>query len=258
MAQKKTSRKPVTRNEYTTNKVLAVFASCLVGVIILMLLQRLLDYGNTFLVGMYVCKALIVVAAVVVIWGAVLFFQEKNGKRNAEYRIICGKNVLFVGVIAVLMLTAIRYFGTSLVMKPLYVSLPALAIYFLIYHSYPREFFCIATDCGVALAAYWLMHRWQVNGQAAIRSYFIVGILVVLTAVQIALVVRYQRLPKSKAKKGVAFSKNAYALLMITPIVLTVVGGMLAALAGTVYMACMIIAGAYFFAATVYYTVKMM
>lgn len=258
MAQKKTSQNPITRQEYTTNKVLAVFASCLVGVIILMLLQRLLDYGNTFRIGLYVCQALIVVAAIVVIWGAVLFFQEKNGKRSAENRIICGRNVLFVGIVSVLMLTAINYFGSSYIMKPFYVLLPALAIYYLIFHSYPREFFWMATDCGIALAAYWLIHRWQVNGHAASRSYFIVGILAVLTAVQIALVVRYQRLPKSKAKKGVTFSKNAYILLMVTPVVLTVVGALLAALAGTVYMACMIIAGAYFFAATVYYTVKMM
>lgn len=258
MAQKKTSQKPIAREEYTTNKVLAVFASCLVGVIILMLLQRLLDYGNTFRAGLYVCQALIVVAAAIVIWGAVLFYQERNGKRSAENRIICGRNVLFVGVVSVLMLTTINYFGSSQIMKPFYVLLPALAIYYLIFHSYSREFFWLSTDCGVALAAYWLIHRWQVNGHAAMRGYLIVGALAVLAALQIALTLRHKRLPKAKIKKGLSFSRNAYTLLMATPIMLTLVGLALSIVGTGAYMVCMIIAGAYFFAATVYYTVKMM
>ena len=54
-------KKPITEEEYTTNKVLTVFSVCLLGVLVLMILQRLLNYGNTFMIGLIVTKILLAI-----------------------------------------------------------------------------------------------------------------------------------------------------------------------------------------------------
>lgn len=47
MAKNNVGKKPISQEEYTTNKVLAVFSVCLLGVLVLMILERLLGYSNT-------------------------------------------------------------------------------------------------------------------------------------------------------------------------------------------------------------------
>ena len=42
MAKNNVGKKPISQEEYTTNKVLAVFSVCLLGVLVLMILERLL------------------------------------------------------------------------------------------------------------------------------------------------------------------------------------------------------------------------
>ena len=41
MAKNNVGKKPISQEEYTTNKVLAVFSVCLLGVLVLMILERL-------------------------------------------------------------------------------------------------------------------------------------------------------------------------------------------------------------------------
>ena len=52
-------KKPISQEEYTTNKVLAVFSVCLLGVLVLMILERLLGYSNTWKTGVLVTRVLL-------------------------------------------------------------------------------------------------------------------------------------------------------------------------------------------------------
>ena len=60
MAKSNVGKKPISKEEYTTNKVLTVFSVCLLGVLVLMVVQRLLDcagYGPAArLQGIYTCS----------------------------------------------------------------------------------------------------------------------------------------------------------------------------------------------------------
>ena len=57
-------KKPISQEEYTTNKVLAVFSVCLLGVLVLMILERLLGYSNTWKTGVLVTRVLLGVGIV--------------------------------------------------------------------------------------------------------------------------------------------------------------------------------------------------
>ena len=59
MAKNNVGKKPISQEEYTTNKVLAVFSVCLLGVLVLMILERLLGYSNTWKTGVLVTRVLL-------------------------------------------------------------------------------------------------------------------------------------------------------------------------------------------------------
>ena len=174
MSKSNVGKKTISKEEYTTNKVLTVFSVCLLGVLVLMIVQRLLDYANTWATGMLVVKVLLGIGIIGVIWGIVLLGLELSGRRNSAHRIISGRNVLIASIIMVLCMWAISYVGTQPI-KMLYVVLPVLAVYYLVYHSYAPEFFVIAADCGMAIGLMWLIHRALVSSNFGWMAYAAVG-----------------------------------------------------------------------------------
>lgn len=260
LAKTNSGKKPISQEEYVTNKVLSVFGTCLMGVLILMILQRLLDYGSTWRTGMMLQKALLVVSAAGVLWGLYLLARERAGKRSRVNRVLCGRNVLIVSVLAVLILTAIGYLGVAPI-KALYVVLPVLAVYYLIYHSYAPEFFLISIDCGLAAGLIWLVRRALVSSNFGMLAYVGVGAAVVLAVAQIVWTLSLRKKQGKFAFAGrkidLRLSRNAYTMLMVTPAVMAalVVAALLLPAGGLFYLAA---AAVYLFITAVYYTVKLM
>ena len=187
MAKSNVGKKPISKEEYTTNKVLTVFSVCLLGVLVLMVVQRLLDYTNTWSTGMLMVRVLLGIGIAGIIWGVVLLARELMGKRDGSYRIICGRNVLIASIVMAASMAVIGYLGTGPI-KGLYVILPALAVYYLIYHSYAPEFFLIAADAGMALGLMWLVHRALISARFGWVAYAALAAAAVLTVVQLVCV----------------------------------------------------------------------
>ena len=246
MSKSNVGKKTISKEEYTTNKVLTVFSVCLLGVLVLMIVQRLLDYANTWATGMLVVK--------------VLLGLELSGRRNSARRIISGRNVLIASIIMVLCMWAISYVGTQPI-KMLYVVLPVLAVYYLVYHSYAPEFFVIAADCGMAIGLMWLIHRALVSSNFGWMAYAAVGAAVVLALLQLIIVWILRGKGGKFTFRGEKidshFSRNAYTMLTVTPLVMAVlvVAVLLMSSWTLVAMGC---AAAYLFITAVYYTVKLM
>lgn len=123
MAKNNVGKKPISQEEYTTNKVLAVFSVCLLGVLVLMILERLLGYSNTWKTGVLVTRVLLGVGIVGAAAGIIMLGQEHAGKRSSVRRIVCGRNMLIASIVAIVFLTAINYYGTMPI-KAMYVVLP--------------------------------------------------------------------------------------------------------------------------------------
>ena len=185
MAKNNVGKKPISQEEYTTNKVLAVFSVCLLGVLVLMILERLLGYSNTWKTGVLVTRVLLGVGIVGAAAGIIMLGQEHAGKRSSVRRIVCGRNMLIASIVAIVFLTAINYYGTMPI-KAMYVVLPVLAVYYLVYHSYAPEFFLIAVDTGVGVAAMLVIHRALVSANHTWMSTVAAAGTAVLALIQIA------------------------------------------------------------------------
>ena len=256
MAKNNVGKKPISQEEYTTNKVLAVFSVCLLGVLVLMILERLLGYSNTWKTGVLVTRVLLGVGIVGAAAGIIMLGQEHAGKR----RIVCGRNMLIASIVAIVFLTAINYYGTMPI-KAMYVVLPVLAVYYLVYHSYAPEFFLIAVDTGVGVAAMLVIHRALVSANHTWMSTVAVAGTAVLALIQIGVTASLRR-KKGKftfrgSKIDTRFSKNAYLMLTITPIVMVALTAVVV-LAASHVMIALGAAAAYLFITAVYYTVKLM
>lgn len=260
MSKSNVGKKPISKEEYTTNKVLTVFSICLLGVLVLMVVQRLLDYANTWSTGMLMVKVLLGLGGIGVIWGIVLLALELTGRRSGERRIICGRNVLVASVIMVVCMWSISYLGTQPI-KLLYVLLPVLAVYYLVYHSYAPEFFIIAADCGVAIGLMWLVHRALASSHFVWMAYAAVAAAIVLALLQLICVWVLRgkggKLTLRGRKIDSHFSRNAYTMLTITPLLMAVLVVVVLFMPSWMLIA-MGCAAAYLFITAVYYTVKLM
>lgn len=260
MAKNNVGKKPISQEEYTTNKVLAVFSVCLLGVLVLMILERLLGYSNTWKTGVLVTRVLLGVGIVGAAAGIIMLGQEHAGKRSSVRRIVCGRNMLIASIVAIVFLTAINYYGTMPI-KAMYVVLPVLAVYYLVYHSYAPEFFLIAVDTGVSVAAMLVIHRALVSANHTWMSTVAVAGTAVLALIQIAVTASLRRKKGKFTFRGrkidTQFSKNAYLMLTITPIVMVALTAVVV-LAASHVMIALGAAAAYLFITAVYYTVKLM
>ena len=254
MAKNNVGKKPISQEEYTTNKVLAVFSVCLLGVLVLMILERLLGYSNTWKTGVLVTRVLLGVGIVGAAAGIIMLGQEHTGKRSSVRRIVCGRNMLIASIVA------INYYGTMPI-KAMYVVLPVLAVYYLVYHSYAPEFFLIAVDTGVGVAAMLVIHRALVSANHTWMSTVAAAGTAVLALIQIAVTASLRRKKGKFTFRGrkidTQFSKNAYLMLTITPIVMVALTAVVV-LAASHVMIALGAAAAYLFITAVYYTVKLM
>ncbi len=192
--------------------------------------------------------------------GLVMLGMERTGRRNGSRRIICGRNLLIASVVMTVCMSAISYIGIAPI-KALYVILPVLAVFYLVYHSYSTEFFVITVDCGAALGMMWLVHRALVSSNFTWMAYAVLIAAAVLTVAQIAVVhsVRgRQGKAKNTGKKAEArFSSNAFLMMTVTPILMTVLIAVVL-FAPAHMLVVMGAAAAYLFVTAVYYTVKLM
>ena len=260
MAKSNVGKKPISEEEYTTNKVLTVFSVCLLGVLVLMVLQRLLSYANTWETGVLVSRILLGIGVLGIICSVVLLVREASCKRSTARRILCGRNVLIASIVLVAAMSAILYMGVGPI-KMLYVVLPVLAVYYLVYHSYAREFFLIALDTGVGVGLMWLVHRAIDSATYAWMPYAALGAAVVLTIAQLACVASLRskngKITYRGKKINMQFSRNAYTMLTITPVLMTVLVAAVLFAPAHILIA-MGVAAAYLFITAVYYTVKLM
>ena len=260
MAKGNVGKKPISQEEYITNKVLTVFSVCLLGVLVLMVLQRLLSYGNTWRTGMIVSKGLLGIGVIGLVIGVILLVREVSGKRSGARRILCGRNLLIASALMVVAMAAILYLGVGPI-KVLYAVLPALAVYYLIYHSYAREFFLIAVDTGASLAFMWLVHRALATTHFVWVAYASLAAAVILAVVQLIAVATLRGKDGKFRYRGkkidLQFSRNAYTMLTITPILMAVLVAVVLFAPAHILIA-MGVAAAYLFITAVYYTVKLM
>lgn len=247
--------------DYITNKVLVVFTACLVGVLGLMYLYNMLNHGDTFLTAYFVVRALLGVGAIAVVGGIARGIFERKNNLDMKYKLVTGRNIAIVGAVIAGSMALILWdmFGAIPV---LYVVLPAIAVYYLVFHSYQREFFVLAVDTGLAAGFLWIIAKAHDSGVSGWMGPAVVVVGVVLAAAQLVLLRKIQAdggLMKIGGQSREIFSSGCnYLLLYVTAaaMALALLVGFFAGAQISIYL--MFAVFAYLFILAVYYTVKLM
>lgn len=245
--------------EYITNKVLIVFSLCLAGVLILMAIKNMVNYGYSYFRGIMFIKVFMGISAVGVILGLFKIIREKQTKAKISMRILTGKNITLVSLVS-LIVFALTYRYLFLIFNVFYVVLPALAVYYLVFHSYQREFFVIGVDVGIAAALLFVL-RSTIFNHLPIAA-IITAIMAVITVVQLIIVNKIKAnsgvLKLGKAEYNFNFSKNAYTMMFITPVIMLALVAVGSFTNSTIALGAIFAMAAYLFVTAVYYTVKLM
>lgn len=257
-----TSKRPNKKEEeYVTNKVLIVFSLCLSGVLILMGIKNLVNYGSTYSMGIMLIKVLLAISFIGVVCGIFMIVREKKKNINTNMRILTGRNVFIVFLVSFIMFVLVNRY-VFLVFKLFYIILPVLAVYYLIYHSYQAEFTVIAFDGGFAISMLFVAKRAMESTNFKNMVYPAVLCMVILLVFQLIIVLKIKnsdgKIRIFKKDYELAFSKNAYKMMIITPFIMTLAVAFGAFTAPVISLYTVFAVAAYLFITGVYYTVKLM
>ncbi len=261
MTAKKQIKHKISERDAVTNKVLAVFTICIVGIFVLMLIYGQLINASTWDRGRLIARIVLGLSIVGVIASLVKIHLERKRGEDVRLRLTRGLHLLVVfAVMTVVMLTVV-IIGYPIV-RSYYIILPVLAAYYLIFHSYPREFFVVTLNCGVAAGLLWLGRKALGTTNFRYVAWLAIAAGVVLVVLQVLLLLRTKRVGSSGMVDGKRVklfqSPHAYAIMYITSLLMLVmvVCGVLLGTQIAYYL--MYATFAYLFVCAVYYTVKML
>ncbi len=256
-----TAKKQPSERDYITNKVLAVFSLCLVGVLGLMMLYRVMNIISTWMLGMTIAKVVCGIGVVIALAGLAKWASENKQKRDTRYSLLRGRSIALVGAILAVMMFVITVLGVQGI-KLFYVILPAIAVYYLIYHSYPREFFVVALDCGAAAVLLWVVRIALDTTNYHKAAWGCAAVAVALAALQIVLALRVRKTGCKGLVDGrmteLFTAPHAYQMMIGTGVLMAALVTTGAVMGAQVAYYLVFAAFAYLFVSAVYYTVKML
>jgi len=244
------NRKKQQAQDLVTQRIMAIF---LVTVLLLWGMSYLYDmmtYGSTFLQGQMVNNAVMAISGLGAVILLVLYFTaKKRGTLNTERVINTGFLALCLLVVcACSFILAMDYYNG---MHILYIFLPVVAVLFLVYHVYERQFFtfCVVEAVAIGTAYCCYVNAWE-------KTAMLVLAFVLCLAPMVLAVLKGERVQQLSEKVlGKQFDKRytllVYGATMVVLAAAAVLGGKLA------LILCLAL-GAYMLASAVFYTVKAM
>lgn len=257
---KKTAQR---REDYLTNRVLAVFTLAFVLILGLMGAYRLYSRVETMFV---IRKVLYVLAAVFAAGTVAGILWERFGKKR-EYKVVCGKNVALGCAIVAVCAFCCAALTTSGV-KMMYVFVPVASALILIYLLYPHDFFLMSLVCACGAVLLWYLSRSIADGfvvgrffqfDLAIACLIAAFVLLAAYACAVKLVEKNNGTVKIGSKTFEVMPKTTkYFLSYITAGVTAacLIAGFICGATVAYYLVFVMVA--YLLILAVYYTVKML
>jgi len=252
----KTNHTDTRAQDYVANKLLSVFTIAFLLILGLVYVSRLMSRAPSFVSTF---KAMPWIAAgfgvLTVVCAVIAIIQATKGVKH-EYRLCTAKHFAFVfGFTALCALLLARAF-TKNTLTFLYVLIPTVAVLYIIFYTYPRDFFTVAAASGIGAITVWALESLNSIGMypillfaLLILSVLVVVLLIVGTAI-------------AQKKDGKLFGKQIFDSLTLYPLLYLTYALVAAALIATfllgsavLYIAAFGLVG-YLVAIGIYYTVR--
>lgn len=258
-------KKPDKREEYVTNKILAVFVLAFVLILGLLMIYNGYRSFETMLMTQRIVYGISIAGVVAAISGIVWESRSIKAGSVLAYRIFRGANLSLVGLFVAFCTFISAYYFVDGV-RAMYVFVPVAAALALIYMIYSTEFFAVAAATTLGGLLMWLLSRAYLVAFAPERLFSsklsigaMVYCLLLLVAMILLVPIRKNGGEYSLGKKKIRiFSKTASYILIALSFALTAVCLLLALVFGSsvAYYLIFVLFG-YLFVLAVYYTVKL-
>ena len=168
------------KRDYVTNKLLLVFTLAFALLLLFTNIGRMMKSTVSFMTAWNIAKIASGVSVAAVIAGISMLIVEKAKGIDTKFKLFSGKNITVVGaVIAICSIALSLVFSSSMLML-LYVFIPALVVLYIVYYSYPRDFFMIALSAILSGAAIWLLISDIVNSADGLILGIAAAVIVIL------------------------------------------------------------------------------
>ncbi len=249
----------ISRNDFITNKIIVVFILAFAMSVALMLISRGLDNVDTFIGTYYTVYILGFAGVVGVTLGIIKEILDYRHKRDMSRKIITGHGIAICSAVVAISSFLILFGGYSNSIRFLYVAIPSLAVLYLIYMIYQREFCTLATF-GVIIALYfWRFAQFYKGSVRFIAAQCVLLLLCLCAGSLLALLKRGDgvlivsgrklRLLETDAEYGASY-------LFVALLAMILVAAFFVPNAAMIYLAFTTLAVVFIMA--VYYAVRMM
>ena len=248
MSEKNRKKKQV--QDLITKRIMAIFVVTVLLLWGMSSLYNMMTFGSTFLQGQIVNKVVMAVSGLGALIMLVLYFtSKKRGTLNTERVVNTGFLALCLLVVCACssILAADYYNG----MHILYVFLPVVAVLFLVYYVYERQFFTFCVVEAVAISALYccFVNAWEKSALLVLSG--------VLCLIPMGLTLLKGEAVAALTEKVLGKQYDKRYTLLVYAITLVLLAAA-AALGGKIALIICLVLGAYVLAAAVFYTVKAM
>lgn len=214
MSKKAPMKKPIDQDavrekDFITNKLLSVFTLAFVMIFVLMYIGRRMRradmYYTMFFKGMGVMAAIF---AVLMVAGIVYAIVANKKGIDTRFKLFSGKNIAVVSGFIALCFGALAVSYNPETLKFLYVMVAAVTLLYIVYHSYPREYFTVCAAAGFGAVGVWLICNALTGGVGGTHFPILAAILYVLELAVIVLTAVIQS-KGGKLGNAVVYGENA-------------------------------------------------
>ncbi|MBE6935855.1 MAG: hypothetical protein E7458_05065 [Ruminococcaceae bacterium] len=249
----------LTRTDFITNKIMVVFSLAFAMTFLLLLIGRGLDHAGSFL-GVYYATHVLGIAAIIgVILGILKEVLDRKNGRDLSGKIVTGHGIAVCSAVAAVSSFLILYGNYTSAIQFLYIAIPALAVLYLIYMIYQREF-CLLATYGVLLALYfWRFGQFYQGSVRFILAQIAFFVVTALLAVLFFLLKKHDGELKMRGRKLRILMPDAeYAASFLFLGLLAVLLIVAFLIPGSGMLALSLVTLAVVFLMAVYYAVRMM
>lgn len=170
------------KNDYVVNKLLLVFTIAFALILFLMNIGRMMKSTATYVGALTATRILAVLSVAGLIFGIILAIVEHARGKDTRCKLMKGKNIAVVSAFIAVVAGALSLVYNPTMLFVLYVFIPAVVVLYIVYYSYPREFFMIALASALGGIGIWLM-VYGVVGKSSGLLLSLVAAAIVLLAV---------------------------------------------------------------------------
>lgn len=202
--------------DYVVNKLLCVFTIAFLLILGLMNVSRMMSRADSF-VAMFRIMPYLAIGFGVLTVGSIVWALIAKGKGvDTSYRLITGKHFAYIFAFCTLCAALLAFSFNKEMLTFLYVLIPVVAVLYIIFYSYPRDFFFIALSACLGAIAVWVLAGLKTGALYPALLTLLSAFSLVIWLVAVVLTIMAHKNSGKLFGKEVFASNALYALMYVT------------------------------------------